>query len=326
MKETTLNNFKLGIFVLAGLSFLIALLYMIGKNRNLFGFNYVIKARFENVQGLKVGNNVRFAGIDIGTVNNILLINDTVMEVEMSIDKKAKNIIRKNAIVSIGTDGLVGNKVVNIISIKKPAPFIENNETLSTKKPVDTDEMLRTLNKTNNDINIITQQLKTTMSRINDSIKLWDVLKNERFAKDLKNSAHQISIATTHFNEVSVNAKEIINDINNGKGALGIIIKDTAFSHGLTNTIKSIQKIGLKADSLSIKLNNTLSEIDNNITNGKGLANAILKDSQIVIKINNALYNIEKGTDGFNQNMEALKHNILFRGYFKKMEKSKLNP
>jgi phospholipid/cholesterol/gamma-HCH transport system substrate-binding protein len=85
MKQTS-NNIKLGVFVLAGLLFLILLLYMIGRNRNLFGRNYVLKARFENVQGLIPGNNVRFAGIQAGTVKKIQILNDTMIEVTMFID------------------------------------------------------------------------------------------------------------------------------------------------------------------------------------------------------------------------------------------------
>lgn len=321
MNDKTLNNFKLGIFVLAGLLFLIVLLYMIGKNRNMFGFNYVIKARFENVQGLKIGNNVRFAGIDIGTVSNISMINDTIMEVEMSIDNKVKNIIRTNAIASIGTDGLVGNKVVNIISLKKSAPLAENNDILNTKKPVDTDEMLRTFYKTNNDISIIAQQLKITMTKINDSNKLWEVINNKDFANNLKSSANQIKNASTHFNELTTQANNIVKEVNDGKGTLGLIIKDTAFSKSISNSMKSINNIAIKANELSVQLKEIMEEINRDIKNGDGIANKILKDSQIVIKINNSLTNIENGTNSFNQNMEALKHNFLFRGYFKKLEK-----
>ncbi len=321
MKDKTLNNFKLGIFVLAGLLFLIVLLYMIGKNRNMFGFNYVIKARFENVQGLKTGNNVRFAGIDIGTVSNISMINDTIMEVEMSIDHKVKNIIRTNAIASIGTDGLVGNKVVNIISLKKSAPLAKNNDILNTKKPIDTDEMLRTFYKTNNDISIIAQQLKITMAKINDSNKLWEVINNKDFANNLKSSANQIKNASSHLNELTTQANNIVKEVNEGKGTLGLILKDTAFSKSISNSMKSINNIAIKANELSVQLKEIMEEINHDIKNGDGIANKILKDSQIVNKINNALTNIENGTNGFNQNMEALKHNFLFRGYFKKLEK-----
>src|SRR5574339_214522 len=111
MAKQMVNNIKLGVFVMAGLLFLILLLYMIGKNKNLFGSNFILKARFENVQGLQTGNNVRYAGIESGTVKKITILNDTVVEVVMVIDDKMKSIIRKNAIVSIGTDGFVGNKV-----------------------------------------------------------------------------------------------------------------------------------------------------------------------------------------------------------------------
>ncbi|HSN10460.1 MAG TPA: MlaD family protein, partial [Hanamia sp.] len=109
MAKKVVSNVKLGVFVLAGLLFLVILLYMIGKNRNLFGSNYVLKARFENIQGLVTGNNVRFSGIQAGTVKRINIINDTLIEVTMVIDKKMSKIIHNNAVASISTEGLVGN-------------------------------------------------------------------------------------------------------------------------------------------------------------------------------------------------------------------------
>ena len=140
MANRIVNNVKLGIFVLAGMLFLVFLLYMIGKNRNMFGNTYVLKARFENVQGLVAGNNVRFSGIQAGTVKRVKILNDTTIEVTMIIETKMKPIIRKNAIVSIGTDGLVGNKVVNIIPSKEPSPLAVEEDVLASKKAVNTDE------------------------------------------------------------------------------------------------------------------------------------------------------------------------------------------
>ena len=88
MSSKLYKNIKLGFFVSTGMALLILLLYFIGKNRNLFGSNFVLKARFENVQGLKDGNNVRYAGIDVGSVSKIKFINDTVVEVFMNIENK----------------------------------------------------------------------------------------------------------------------------------------------------------------------------------------------------------------------------------------------
>jgi phospholipid/cholesterol/gamma-HCH transport system substrate-binding protein len=98
MAKGTINNIKLGLFVLAGLFFLVLLLYMIGKNRNLFGATYVLKARFDNVQGLVTGNNVRFSGIEAGTVKKINIISDSVIEVTMIVQNKMKSIIKKKCV------------------------------------------------------------------------------------------------------------------------------------------------------------------------------------------------------------------------------------
>ena len=134
MAKRGINNVKLGAFALAGLIFLVLLLYMIGKNRNLFGSTYTLKARFENIQGLVTGNNVRFAGIEAGTVKRIKIQNDTTVEITMIIDKKMLNVIRKNAMVSIGTEGFVGNKVVNIVPSRQPSPLAEEGDMLVSKK------------------------------------------------------------------------------------------------------------------------------------------------------------------------------------------------
>ena len=186
MLNRSFNNIKLGVFVLAGMLFLILLLYMIGKKRNMFGANFLLKARFENVQGLKPGNNVRYSGIEVGTVKKVRIINDTMIEVDMIIDDKMNGIIRKNAVASIGTEGFVGNKIVNITPVKQPAAMAGDNDLLPSKKPVDTDEMMRTLYKTNNDISAISGELKTTVSRINNSTALWDLLNDEGLPHDLK--------------------------------------------------------------------------------------------------------------------------------------------
>ena len=134
MTKKLINNVKLGAFVLGGLLFLVLLLYMIGKNRNLFGDTYVLKARFQHVQGLVAGNNVRYSGIQAGTVKKIYLLNDTLIEVVMVVDRNLQAVIRKSALVSIGTEGFVGNKVVNIVPSNQAASLAEEGDVLMTKK------------------------------------------------------------------------------------------------------------------------------------------------------------------------------------------------
>ena len=323
MKKRGINNVKLGAFVLAGLLFLLLLLYMIGKNRNLFGNTYVLKARFENVQGLVPGNNVRFAGIQAGTVKKIEILNDTVIEVTMIMDKDMEPVIRKNAIVSIGTEGLVGNKVVNIAPNKNPGPLAIEGDTLFSKKAVNTEEMLQTLYKTNNDINEIASDLKITVQQINNSSALWDLLNDKSIPAELRMAVTNIRSATGRANGMAGDLQGIVTDIKQGEGSVGVLLKDTSFAKNLNEAVLKIKSVGEEADSLAAEINKLVSGIRKDVNNGKGPVHALLKDSGMVIKINESLENIQKGTDGFNQNMEALKHNIFFKGYFKKLEKKK---
>jgi phospholipid/cholesterol/gamma-HCH transport system substrate-binding protein len=323
MAKKTINTVKLGIFVLSGLLFLVLLLYMIGKNRNLFGPAFVLKARFENVQGLVPGNNVRFAGIEVGTVKRIHIISDSLLEVIMVVDDKMNQFIRNNAIVSIGTDGLMGNKVINIVPSHTPASLVKEGDVLASRKAPDTDDMLRTLNKTNHDIAVIAGNLKATVQRINSSNALWKLLNDESLSQNLKTAAANVQLATARAASMANDLQVIIQDVKKGKGPMGTMLRDTAFAQDLTEAILKIKDVGDHANKLAVNLDDVVTDLQQSIQYGKGPVHALLKDTSIVIKLNISLDNIQKGTDGFNQNMEALKHNFLFRRYFKKQERQK---
>lgn len=321
MAKKYINSVKLGAFVLSGLLFLVVLLYMIGKNRNIFGDTYELKARFENVQGLLPGNNVRFSGIQAGTVKKIKILNDTVIEVTMILETKMQDIIRKNALASIGTDGLVGNKVVNIVPVKHPSELAVEGDILASKKVLNTDDMLQTLNRTNNDVAVIASELKSTIQRINNSSALWSLLNDPSIPLDLKASVANIRSATGRAGDMINNLDKVVTDVKNGEGSVGMLLKDTSFAKNLNDAVVKIKKVEDQADSLANEIRKLVTGISQDVDHGKGVMNTLLKDSMVVKKLNASLDNIQKGTDGFNQNMEALKHNFLLRGYFKKKEK-----
>jgi phospholipid/cholesterol/gamma-HCH transport system substrate-binding protein len=325
MTTKAINNVKLGVFVLAGLVFLILLLYMIGRNRNLFGRNYVLKARFENAQGLIPGNNVRFAGIQAGTVRKIQILNDTMIEVTMLIDIDMKNVIRNNAIASIGTDGLVGNRVVNIVPSKKNAPLAVDGDIIASKKILSTDAMLDVLNKTNDDIAVIASELKQTVQRINKSTALWALLNDETIPASLKKSLSNIQMATARAENFVNELNEIITGVKMGKGTVGALLTDSTLENNLKDAVFKINRVSYQADSLAVELNAIITGIGKDVEQGNGTVHALLKDTSLVSRLNGSLDNILKGTHSFNQNMEALKHNFLLRGYFRKLEKKKTN-
>lgn len=323
MQHKTLNNVKLGLFVMAALLFLVVLLYLIGKNRNLFGNTYELKARFENVQGLVPGNNVRYAGIQAGTVKAIRILNDTTIEVTMVIEQKMQTVIRRNALLSISTEGLVGNKVINIMPAKETAALAAEGDVLSSKKAIDTDEMLQTLSQTNRDVAIIAAGLKETVTRINNSRALWLLLDDTSIPAEVRKSLAHIRQATQKVSSMADHLNIVAEDLKNGRGMAGALLRDTALAASLNDAMQKIHSAGVQADSVTRRVNQTMALLQTDVQEGKGVVHALLRDTALVKKIAVSLDHIEKGTDGFNQNMEALKHNFFFRGYFRKLEKEK---
>ena len=316
------NNIKLGLFVLAGLLVLMIAFYMIGKNRNIFGSDFELKARFSSLNGLMEGNNVLFSGVQAGTVKSIEMVNDTTIEVTLHIDGKVKSFIHKNALAAIGTEGLMGNKVVNILPVKAASTSVINGDILTAQKLISTDEMLQTLSKTNDNIANISEALKTTVLRL-DSSAIFDVLNDKTIGLSLKSSLGNINKASKNASDMTMGLNELVKRIKQGKGAAGILLTDTAFAGNLKQAITKLKSASDNANKLTIQANMIMTSINHDMNDGHGTLHALLKDSLMARKISISLDNVMKGTDGFNQNMEALKHNFFFKGYFKDLEKKK---
>jgi phospholipid/cholesterol/gamma-HCH transport system substrate-binding protein len=321
MAKTTANNIRLGLFVMAGLLLLILGLYIIGKNRNMFGASFLLKAHFRNAGGLVTGNNVRFSGIEAGTVKSIRLINDTTIEVTMVMHKKVKPFIRKNAGASIGAEGLIGNRVVNIVPGQGAAPFVEDGDLLAAKRTSDTDQMLQTLDRSNENIAIISEDIKAIVKRVNNSAALWALLNEYSLVTDMKASLHNLRQASEQANATTAMLSGVVRDVQQGKGSLGALLTDTSFAAQLSSALEKIESAGNNLDTLTGELNQMVRDVSYQTSKGKGAVQALLRDSMLAVKLGNSLDNVEKGTAAFNANMEALKHNFLLRGYFRKLER-----
>lgn len=317
MKKTTSKNIRLGLFVLLGTLFLIYGLYMIGSNRNLFGSTFRINAIFSNVNGLMKGNNVRFAGIDVGTVDNVTIINDSCVKVVMVIEADVQKYIRKNALASIGTDGLMGNKLVNINPSMEKAPGVKQGDTLQAMKPIETDEMLRTLNRTNDNIAAITDNLKTITAKINSRNTLWSLLMDTVVADNVKQAIVNIRLTGSNSAEITGDLSNIVDGIKNGKGSFGALLTDTMLSNHVRQTVVKIKLISDNAALISGNLSSIIQRTDS----GKGTIGRLLMDTTFVPNLDKSMTNLKTATQGVNELIEGLKHSWPLRSYFRKQEK-----
>jgi len=217
-------TWKLGMFVTIGLLLFIMAIYFIGKQKNLFGSTFNITSQFKTVSGLEVGNNVRFSGINIGTVEEIQLINDSSVVVRMVIKDEVREFIKTDARASIGSDGLMGDKVLTISPGVKSTKVIENGGAIASVNGIEMQDLMKSVKKSVDNAAVITDELAI-----------------------------------------------FSHSMNTGNGALARLVRDDKMANSVSNTLS----------------------------------------------------NLESGTKGFSENMEAAKSNFLLKGYFKKKEKEK---
>lgn len=167
MKKDITNKIKLGIFISLGIAVFIVAIYFIGEGQQLFRSTFRITGVFRDVAGLQAGNNVRLSGINVGTVENIVLVSDTSVRVEILIDESTRKFIKKDAVASIGSEGLIGNKVLIINPGTGNKMIIENNDIIKTVQPINMDDIFISLKTTIDNSSNITGDL----SRITSSIE-----------------------------------------------------------------------------------------------------------------------------------------------------------
>ncbi len=319
MEKTDAQKTRLGLFIIIGSILFFSAIYFIGNKQNLFDNTSSLKAVFTNINGLQVGNNVRYSGIDIGTVKAIEMINDTTINVSMSIQDKMLVHIKKDAIATIGSDGLVGNMIVNIFPGKGNAKSVIEGDVLQSLGKSSTDEMLKTLDVTNKNAALLTSDLLKITNEINQGKGTVGVLlKDSLMSKDLKETIYNLKETTRGTAESVANLNKIILSLNQKDNVISVLNdKDVALK--MKTIIANLEKSSGEIDKVVTNLNATVV----NIKDGKGALNYLSNNPEFVQKIDSTMNNINKASIKLNENLEALKHNFLFKGYFKKLEKEK---
>src|SRR5690606_31072305 len=166
MRNDNKKTVIVGIFVLIGIIILVAGIMTLGNQQKTFVKSFSLKAVFDDIGGLQTGNNVWYSGVKIGTVRKINFYGDSQVEIEMNVDSEVQDFIRKNSKATISSDGLIGNKIIVIYGGTSQSPRVENEDRLEAVMPLDTDEMMETLQENNNNLVSITNDLKVLTGKI----------------------------------------------------------------------------------------------------------------------------------------------------------------
>lgn len=307
-----------GFFILVGLAILVVTVFTLGGQKKTFAKSFTLNAVFDDVAGLQKGNNIWFSGVKVGTIKNISFSKNTQVLVEMNVDQELQQHIRKDAKAKISTDGLIGNKIVVIYGGTSNAPIIASGAYLAVEKMISTDEMLATFQK--NNVNLLA--VTTNFKEISDNI-----LHGKGSVSRLLNDpelANRLNTVVTNFNRVALNSERFSKSLDdygiklNTQGNFANdLATDTIMINSLRGTVTQLREAAYEASAIT----NNLSRASEQLNNRGTPVGAILNDSLTGEALKNTILNLESGTKKLDEDLEALQHNFLLRGFFKNKRK-----
>jgi phospholipid/cholesterol/gamma-HCH transport system substrate-binding protein len=209
--ETHTQKFKvrLGLFIAVGLAVFVIAIFIIGKQKNLFNPVFKLSTTFYNISGLEVGNNIRFSGINVGTVDNIEIINDSTVQVDMLIRKNVQQFIKTDCEAGIGSAGLIGDRILIITQGSSDAPLAEDGQQIFSKEPVETDAIMTSLKVTTDNAVIISTQLAAIMININSGTgTLGRLIQDSTIAENINQTVVNLKKSSKGLDENMNAAKE----------------------------------------------------------------------------------------------------------------------
>ncbi len=318
MDKSNTRTIRLGILVIAGALIFTVAVYLIGQKQDMFSNTFTLRVIFNNINGLQPGNNVRFSGINVGSVMNIEIQNDTTIEIDLRIREDVRKFIKKDALVTIGTDGLMGNMLVNISPGTTKSAIVEDNDLLNSFSRIKTDDILKTLNMTNENAALLTRGLLDISEDIQHgkgtiSALVYDSLLRQELFLSIVN----LRKATETTNTLLKNVQEMASDVDEGKGLAGYLLRDSLTSRQLQKTMAELQRAALDIHQSTDSLKNFVQKLNT----GQGAIPTLWYDTTLVKDLRGTIHNLNQGTAKFDENMEALKHSFLTKKYFKEQEK-----
>ncbi|MDQ2718319.1 MAG: MlaD family protein [Bacteroidota bacterium] len=319
-----------GIFIFLGLAILIMTILTLGSQKKTFESSITVKSFFDDVNGLQKGNNIWFSGVKVGTIKKVALTGKGTVEVDMSIETHSRQFIRKDAKAKISTDGLIGNKIIQIYGGSLQAGEIASGDLLGNQKLLSNDEIMSTLSKNNDNLFAITTDFKAISNRLVEGKgSIGKLLSDESMAKQINATTLTLQKASKNLEKLSANAAAYTGKFNNKGTLANELVTDTVVFSKLKSTLSQLQEVAAKSKEVINNLNTSSSSLNTGLnTMNKGLSNKntpvgmLLNDEKSGSNMKIILKNLQSSSKKLDEDLEAVQHNFLLRHFFKKKAKN----
>jgi phospholipid/cholesterol/gamma-HCH transport system substrate-binding protein len=310
---------KLGAFVLGGVALFLISIFFIGSENNIFSRTFNVSAVFKNVEGLKEGDNVWLSGVKIGTVTDVKIMTQGQVIVRLSLKDNQHAFITKDATASVGSDGLVGNKIV-VIRPGTSTAIINDQDTLNTHSPTDTQELINIAKDVGENTRSLTSDLKLIAKRVNDGQGIvGELFTDGEIAQDLRTAVNNLKATGNNTANATRELNLLISEMRSGPGLLPVLLHDTSYANTFAEALNNVKLVSANASVVAKDLESLTTKM-NSDENAVGV---LLQDSTFAHRLRNTMLNAEQATQKLDENMEALQHNFLLKRYFRKQDKKR---
>ncbi|GAB2688692.1 hypothetical protein GCM10027037_09060 [Mucilaginibacter koreensis] len=307
-----------GLFIAIGLAILIVGVFTLGGQQKTFVKGLHITARFSDVSGLIKGNNVWFSGVKVGTVKKISFTGTHQVDVEFNVDGAVQKYIHRNTGARIGSEGFIGNKIIVLDGGSADAPEIQDGDLIKAQTMLSTDDIMKTLQQNNQNLLAITGNFKKLSQQIVEGKGLVGALMTDSamaykfrgIVQNLQNTTQATQVMAQQLDRFSAK-------VNTRGGLADKVFTDTSVFNRLQASANNFQAASAKANTVVDNLNRASSKL-NSTDNALGV---LLNDGPSALQLKSTLNNLQESSVKLNDDLEAVQHNFLLKGFFKKREK-----
>ncbi len=307
-----------GIFIFLGIAIFIITVLTLGGQQKTFQKSIMVKAVFDDINGLQKGNNIWFSGVKIGTVKKISFYGNAQVEVDMNIDETARQYIRKNAKARISSDGLIGNKIIVIYSGASKSPPVDEGDMIGVEKASNPDEMMATLQSNNRNLLDITADFKIISRRLSEGKgTVGKLLTDETMINELQTTMEMLRKASLNAERLSLNMADYTGQLRKKGTLANDLITDTTIFSKLRSTSAQIEDVSRRAGLVVENLNQTTEGLNKKLSGTNTPIGVLLNDEDAAADIRVTLHNLQTASIKLDEDLEAVQHNFLLKGFFK---------
>ena len=312
----------IGIFVVIGLLiFILGVITLTGQKKS-FSNAVNLKAIFDNVEGLQAGSNVWLNGVKIGTVKDVRFNEEGKVAVSMGVDEKMQVYIHKDAKAKVGSDGLIGNRIIVIYGGTPSSPTVNDGDILAVEKIAGMEDMMATFQSNNENLLSITGDFKEISSKLaNGEGTIGKLLNDETLSNSMELALANLQRAASNATEISRDVSAYTSQLQKEGTLANDLVTDTVIFNNLRSSVAEIDQLSKKANEVMASLQTASNTVNTSLTDKNTPAGAMLQDKETAASLKATIKNLETSTKKLDENMEALQHNFLLRGFFRKREK-----